>query len=554
MIEIANLPSSVVRYAVGAWRRRWTAFWVMFGTAITLWAALWLIPDRYEARGQIFVQTETILQPVTRDMTARPDYERRVEVMQRALLTRQNLEKIIFRSGIDSVIDATSPRDRLLAVDDMIDRLADDIKINSPREMYFDIRYGFSEPQLSSAVVDAVLDLFIEQDLGASLQENKDAKRKLETEIERFEARLAAKDQEVARFRRENAEELALVAGNQRRREQLEADISRLGDAIATGVRRAASLRSTLSSTRRSASASELDKLRLQLAELRSQFEEEYPDIKVVKSRIAELEAGAARRPANNPEYIRIRSEVAAATSEIEALQDREKRLQGELAALTVSMAQAPAVEAELQRIVRDYEQTQRSYEELVQSRDRLDLTTVLGPGAQGVDYRILERPRPALKPSSPPRLLLILGSIVIAFAAGLAATVGLTYLDRSFTQVDALKAAIDLPVLGGVSISPSKQSRALFRADMRRMATGAATLGAIAIAYAYVEVIRGPDYITTVAQDLEVNESSAQGLGENNSLTGAPPSTPSENADGSSREEVEPAAPNEEDESDGRH
>ena len=40
-----------------------------------------MLPDKYESRAHVYVQTETILEPVLNGVVARPDYARRVEVM-----------------------------------------------------------------------------------------------------------------------------------------------------------------------------------------------------------------------------------------------------------------------------------------------------------------------------------------------------------------------------------------------------------------------------------------------------------------------------------------
>ncbi len=493
MLNLSDLPQPVVRYGVGLWRRRWLVVALAWLAALFGWFVIWLIPDKYESRAQVFVQTENILEPVMSDVTARPDYERRVEVMQRALLTRPNVEEIIYRSGVDKLIEASTPLQREMKMAEMVDWVAGEIRITSPQAMYFDIRYSFGDPEVARDVVAAVLELFIEQDLGASLQENEDAKRKLEAQIKRFEERLAAKDQEVARFRREHAAELAVASGNQRNREQLEDNISRLGDSIAIAKRNVATLQTVLASTPRTSSGDELDDLKVELAQLRSQYNDNHPDIAGLTARIAELEkVGDAALP-DNPAYTRLRNELRAARNEAAALEQREEKLIGELEALSFTLAAAPAVEADLQRIIRDYEQTQKSYEELVESRDRLDLTTFLGPGAQGVDYKVLERPRRAFKPVSPPRLLLILASIVFAFGVGAAGALALTLIDKTYTQTGELQEAFGLPVLGAISEAPSQFVRRARVADLLKLGAACAALLILAGGYVYWEVFRPP-------------------------------------------------------------
>lgn len=492
--DIADLPQPIIRYGVGLWRRRWTVAAVTWIAALLGWFALWLIPDKYESRAQVYVQTETVLDPVMNGVTARPNYEKRVEVMKLQLLTRPNVEEIIYRAGLDREVTASNPREKRAQMEKLIDWVAGNITITSPQEMYFVIDYKHSDPTIARNIVDAALNLLIEQDLGASLSENEDARKRLDAEVAAFDERLTAKEQEVAAFRRRNAEELALVEGNDRRRDLLEADLSRVTDELALAERRVSTARSLLSSTAATSSGPELDKLMVELAALRSQYQENYPDIEALKARIGQLQAGGASALPSNPEYKRLSAELRAAQDIAAGLQDRQKRIRAELDALAFTIGQAPRVVAELKRIERDYEQTQKNYEELIERRDRLSITANLGAGSQGVEYKIFERPEVSLIPASQQfRMLLIAGVSLMALGAGLAAALILTWMQKSFSQSAELQTAFGLPVLGALSEVRSVAVLDERRRDIRRLAGAAAALAAAAAFYIYWEVVRLP-------------------------------------------------------------
>lgn len=493
MFDISELPRPVIRYGVGLWRRRWLVVAGAWAAALAGWFAVWLLPDKYESRAQVNVQTESILEPVMNGITARPNYEQRVEVMRQQLLTRPNVEEIIYRAGLDKTIKARSDLDRRVKMEKLIDWVASEIRIESPQNLYFVISYRFGEPVMARNVVDAVLNLLIEQDLGASLAEKEEARRLLDQQIERFGARLTAKEREVAAFRRGHADELAVAEGKARERERLEADLNRINEQMSQAQSRVATLQNVLAATPRVSAGSELDQLKVQIAQLRSQYEESYPDIQVLKARIAQLEnAGVGALP-DNPEYIRIRNELGAARDQLAALKERERAARADLEALAVTLGQAPGVEAELQRVIRDHEQMQKTYEELVQRRDRLALTASLGAGGQGVEYQVFERPTVALTPASPPRLLLILAVLALAFGAGAGAALGLVYLDRTFTQTADLKEKFGLPVLGSITAVRPGFARELARKDLLRLAAACAGLGLVALIYVYFAVLRPP-------------------------------------------------------------
>ncbi|VAW00555.1 hypothetical protein MNBD_ALPHA05-2057, partial [hydrothermal vent metagenome] len=232
MFEFSDLPRPIIRHLNGLWRRRWTVIAVAWVVALAGWFAVWMVPDKYESRAHVFVQTETILEPVLNGFTARPDYSRRVEVMRLQLLTRPNVEEVILRAGMDRTIEARSDIERRTKMEALINELSQKIKIDSPREMYFVITYKNPNPEMARAVVDAVLNMLIEQDLGATLSESEAAVRRLNLQIEAFEEKLTANERAVANYRRANASELAGTLGAARRREQKEQELARASDEL----------------------------------------------------------------------------------------------------------------------------------------------------------------------------------------------------------------------------------------------------------------------------------------------------------------------------------
>jgi protein tyrosine kinase modulator len=507
VFEFSDLPRPIIRHLNGLWRRRWTVIAVAWVVALAGWFAVWMIPDKYESRAHVFVQTETILEPVLNGFTARPDYSRRVEVMRLQLLTRPNVEEVILRAGMDRTIEARSDIERRTKMEALINELSEKIKIDSPREMYFVITYKNANPEMARAVVDAVLNMLIEQDLGATLSESEAAVRRLNLQIEAFEEKLTANERAVANYRRANASELAGTLGAVRRREQKEQELARASDELERTEGRIFTLKNLMSTTSRTTSGGELDKLKVELADLRSRYKETHPDIRGVAARIAQLEAGGAAL-SSNPDYVRLRSELQLAQNAVGILGAREQRLRRELEALDLTAGLAPAAEAGLQQIIREYEQTQKTYGELLLRRDRLQLTRNLGAAGRGVDYQVFERPEAALAPTDPPRMLLIIGVFGIAAGAGAGAAWLLTMLDKSYTQLSELQDAFGLPVLGALSEVPSPAVVAARYVDLRKLGAVAASLMLVGAAYSYVAVLKLP----SEAADAEISASANYG------------------------------------------
>ena len=297
----------------------------------------------------------------------------------------------------------------------------------------------------------------------------------------------------VANFRRDHAVELGANTGTSRRRETTANELSRTSEQIAQTRGRIITLQNLLSATPRGTSGGELDRLRVELTDLRSRYQESHPDIRGVLARIEQLQSDDTSL-SQNPEYIRLQSELRIARNSIDTMEARIEALQNELDALDVAVGQSPTMIAELQQIERQYETTKTTYEELLSRRDRLQLTESLGPGGRGVEYQVYERPERAIRPSTPNREILIFGVLVAAISAGLGAGLVLNLLDKSFSHAGELETAFGLPVLGAFTEGGSKEVHKKRIRDVVGLAGAGIALAGVGLVYVYLSVDRLPD------------------------------------------------------------
>src|SRR5271167_1151030 len=85
----------------GMWQRRWIGLLVAWLAAIIGAIVVFRLPDKYEASARVYVDTQSLLQPLMAGMTVSPDAGQQVGLLSRILLTRPNLEKIIRKSDLD---------------------------------------------------------------------------------------------------------------------------------------------------------------------------------------------------------------------------------------------------------------------------------------------------------------------------------------------------------------------------------------------------------------------------------------------------------------------
>lgn len=489
---LPSLPRPIVKAIVGIWRRRWLVLALAWLVAISGWLATTLIPDMYESRAQVYINTDTGLDTTIADVGARPDLEKQVRIIRTQLLSRDNIERVIYEVGLDASISSPVELER------KIDDLAGRIKVQSDEDQYFTITHLNTDPVMAQRIVAAVLDLFVEQNLSTALADANSTISYLDQEIAVRKKELDAAAEKIADFRRDNADELAgsqqLAARIQSKREEL----SRLQDQIASATMRRERVASTLAGTKRYTSGSNLDTLKLELASLQTQFNDNYPDIVRLKAQIEQLESGSAALP-ENPEFLTIRDSLRQATDELRGLRGRAERTQRDIDDLTLKVAQTPEAESELMDLVRAHKQIERVYTELLDRRTRADIRANANQTGGAIQYQRFEAPKVAAEPSWPPRGLMSLAIMVVGLGFGGAVAFVLTQLDQTYTQASDLEEALGLPVLGAVSQSPTRQH--IVKVFFDRLALGLAMavllVTAVALYWFFeVRIAAGPDEV----------------------------------------------------------
>ncbi len=87
--------------ARGMWRRRWIGIAVAWALVVVAGAAVFEMPDRYEASARVFVDTQSILKPLMSGLAVQPDVEQQIGILSRTLISRPNVEKLIGMAELD---------------------------------------------------------------------------------------------------------------------------------------------------------------------------------------------------------------------------------------------------------------------------------------------------------------------------------------------------------------------------------------------------------------------------------------------------------------------
>jgi polysaccharide chain length determinant protein (PEP-CTERM system associated) len=474
------------QYLRAAWRRRWMGViiaWLVCGIG---WVAVYTIPNQYESGARLFVDADAVLTPLLRGLAADSAPTTQLEILQRTLLSRPNLEKLVSKTDLDLTLNSPSDRERLLT------RLATDIKVNPQTKNLFTIFYRDKSPKLAHDVVQTLLTIFVESATGGSRTDMENARRFLERQIQSYEQQLRGAEKRRADFRAryieilpaDNNPNVPALEGARTQAQQLE---GRLQDALISrdalkqeventppmlvvesggpngGMLNGQPVRTKVQDAE--------DQLRMML--LRDT--EQHPDVIAQRKLIESLKTAPADKPspaevaakdaagrdaaANtvkrsvpNQVYDQLKVKLIEADTGIITLQRQRDDAMRYRDRLEKVQREQPGLIAEYQNMDRDYGVLRRNYEELLGRLQSANIAQAADTQADKVKLQIIDPPEIPRLPVAPNRLLLVTGVLLGGLMTGAGLTVLFGQLDRSFSTVDELR-NLGLPVLGGISV-----------------------------------------------------------------------------------------------------
>jgi polysaccharide chain length determinant protein (PEP-CTERM system associated) len=496
---------AVLQHLRAAWRRRWNGIliaWLICGLG---WIGIYLVPDQFESAARLYVDTDAILTPLLQGLAADSTPTSQLDVLQRTLLSRPNLEKVISKTGLDLTISSESDRDRLLQ------RLASDIVVKPQTKNLFTITYRDSDPRMAQQVVKTLLTLFVESATGANRAQMENARLFLEHQISSYEQQLRAAERRRAEFRTKYVDLLPADLNPDRpytspaetAQAALRETEGKLQDAISTRETLHQELAHTppllvVESTapvnakgQVSSGKSKLQEAEEQLRMMLLTDTEQHPDVIAQKRLVQALKSAPAsrrstagagqtgdqKRSAPNPVYDQLKVKLVDADAAVSSLRRQREDSTRQLGRLEQVQREQPGLLAEYQNIDRDYNVLRKNYEELLGRLQSANLAQAADTQAEKVKLQIIDPPGLPRLPSSPNRTFLISAVLLAGLAGGSAFTVLLSQLDSSFSTVEQLR-DLGVPVLGAISMLEQPPFMGQFMSTMRFGAAVVALIG----------------------------------------------------------------------------
>ena len=458
MQDFQQTLTQILDYVKGIWiKKRYIMIcsWLLCPIGFFYVASL---PDVYESKSVVFVDTRSVLAPLLRGLAVQSDPESEIQVMARTLLSRSNVEKIARESDLDITVQTE------LEFEKLVTELQNTIQLRSTsRTNIYTISYRHERPEVAQNVVQETLDLFVEGSLGNNRRDNDTAGRFLNEQIAEYETRLAEAEQRLADFKRQYNNILPLqgtfytnLASLNGQLEQVQLEIRQTQQQIASmrGQLTEASTQTSdglgVSNNDEFALKTRYDDRILALEEkidgLRLRFTDLHPDVVEAQNLLASLEqarkkeidaflSGSDNSDSSgqlNTLNNQIKLEMSLLEGQVASLKVKELSIVSKIQELESKIDLVPQVEAEAAALNRDYGITQNKYEELLSRREAADLSRRADVSAEDLQFRIIEPPLLATEPSGPNRFVFYTAVLIAGFGAGIA----LAFLVSQLTPV----------------------------------------------------------------------------------------------------------------------
>ena len=477
-----DVLEQVVGYLRGLWRYRWYIHLIAWPICIGGWLYVHQLPDEYESRAKVFVDTNSALRPLLRGLAVQSSANQGLDMMTRTLMSRENLEKVARMTDMD--LSVNTPEE----MDILITKLKSTIKFSSGRDNnLYNIAYKDSDPQLAKNTVQSLLTIFVESTLGDTRKDTDTARKFIDQQIKDYESRLVEAERRLKEFKQKNAGLMPGEGGNyfsqlksakaqlsevelefkqaQNLRDELKRQLT--GEEPVFGI-----VQSSSSGIQTSMSSHPLDariaSLEARLDELLLKYTDKHPDVNATKDTIARLtkkkeedlkkmqpdipQAKQSTGLNQNPVYQQLKISLGQAEAQIASLKPRVNAYKKNVRRLESLVDTIPQIEADLKNLNRDYSINKKNYEALLARRESAKLSEQAESSADDVKFRIIDPPSIPFDPIGPNRPLLESVVFGMGLAAGLAFAFFMSMIKPLFYTPTSLQSATDLPVLGYVS------------------------------------------------------------------------------------------------------
>ncbi len=461
----------ILQYVKGIWLKKRYIMVVSWLVCLSGWVFVTLLPNQYTSNARVYADTRSILKPLLSGLAIQTDPSSELQLMVKTLLSRPNLETIA--RNVDADVRARNSKEYEAIIKD----LQSNIRIQSTgRGNLYSISYTGENPNYTKDVVQAALNVFVENTLSEKRVDTENASQIISGQISDYKMRLQTAEEKLADFKRQY---VGLMPGSgSGYYSQLSQNKTALEDAqlalseaetqlksANTQIKKEESIARRQASRGRTEYDQRINSLQQRLDELLFRYTDKHPDVVETQRQLSELQDLREERIAsytvndflaNNPVYQNLKKKYSDAESNVVSLKVRVERYERKIAELQKDLDTVPDVEAKLTSLTRDYEITKGKYEQLLSRKESALISQSVGDTSDNIKFRIIDAPRVPVKPSGPPRILFLFAVLICGVGGGVGLSFVFSQISPVISSTNQIVKSFGYPVYGVVGATES--------------------------------------------------------------------------------------------------
>ena len=441
----------------------------------------YMIPPQYVSQTLVLINQQRVSDELIKSVVSE-DLNSRLASMKEQIESRASLEPIIKKYNLYESLGSDMDQKVQLA------RKATDIQaihsdIHSNGLPGFHISFTASDPQTAQQVCQEITSLFTSANTrirGAAAQSTVDF---LTQQVAAAKATMDDLDQKLAAFKLQHAGEMP---DDTQATTQILTSLSSRLDAVNTSLnnlqqnktmqesmlaqQEQALAASPANSPTRSPDAAEkeLENLQAQESDLSIHYTDDYPALKRVRARIADLQKQIAKQaeapppvPASKPKsgvepasITQLRTQIKILDSMMVQKRQEQEQISAQIRNYQGKMAATPLVEGQEKQLTRDYTTSLENYNALKSKLDSATMGVEMEHQQQGETFQLVDAANLPESPNWPKRQMFGLAGLVAGLALGLGIVALLEYRDTALRTERDVWAFTQLPTLAVIAWS----------------------------------------------------------------------------------------------------
>ncbi len=468
-----NSDSGENNYFVIINQRKWSFFVPCIAVIISSIAICLYLPSIYKSTTQILVKRPEISSDyVKQSVTGYA--EERVGSIKSHILNSERLEAMIEQYKLYPNLKEE------LSLDDIVSLIQRNTTILTEEADYlgasggivFALSYEDNDPRTAQQVTKLLSAMFLEENINIRKRQASETTLFLEKEMEKMEKKLQMTEGKITTFKKQYINELpSLLQSNIRRLQDVESKREGVQENILKKKDIGQDLRIRLATIPEDSEELrervKLMDLETQLANLRSQYSEEYPDVIRVKAELVELkektnaklgEDETGKNLLHNPMHVNLSTQLSSISNEIDSLKRQLEELDRKENEYQKRIETTLRIEDDYTYLVNKRKNTQKKYDDLMRKSMDAKVSSGLEEEQKGERFTLIKPADYPRTPYKPNRIAIIILGCFLGVGLGTAIVGIQEYQDHSIRDRDMLENLFSEPVLGCIPVIFSEE------------------------------------------------------------------------------------------------